>query len=84
MPRISAADLKSKGLLVRAFLRFLYAMTRRKVGRVVMPVQVMAHHPRILWGHGLLEDSLSRSRQVDEALKELVQVRVATLIGCPF
>jgi hypothetical protein len=84
MSRIVALDLKTKGLFTRGFLRFIYFMTRRKVGRVVMPVQAMAHQPRVLWGYGMMEDSLAHCHLVDEALKELAQVRVATLVGCPF
>ncbi len=84
MPRVDPVDPKTKGLLSRLFLRVVYAMTRRKVGRVVMPVQLLGHHPRLLFGYGMMEDSFARSHTVSEALKNLVQVRVASLIGCPF
>jgi hypothetical protein len=30
------------------FARGVYAVTRRKVGRMVEPVSVAAHHPRLL------------------------------------
>jgi len=49
-----------------------------------MPVQVTAHHARILWGYGQMEQSLMGSNLVDDKLKGLVQLRVATLVGCPF
>jgi hypothetical protein len=49
-----------------------------------MPVQITAHHPKILWGYGQMEQSLMSSKLVDEKLKGLVQLRVATLVGCPF
>jgi hypothetical protein len=32
------------------FVRIVYALTRRKVGRMVEPVAVAAHHPRLLLG----------------------------------
>jgi AhpD family alkylhydroperoxidase len=47
-------------------------------------VRVIAHHPRILWGYGQMEQSLMGSHRVDAALKELATLRTATLIGCPF
>jgi hypothetical protein len=68
------------GLLTRV----AYQLTKRKLGRVVMPVQIVAHHSRILWGHAQMELSLGASRLVDPSLKDLGQLRVATLIGCPF
>jgi hypothetical protein len=44
MARIRGADPSNQGLLSGLFTRIVYVMTRRKVGRVVMPVQLVAHH----------------------------------------
>lgn len=84
MARIRGADPRQQGLLGGLFTRIVYALTRRKVGRVVMPVQITAHHSTLLWGYGQMEQSLASSRLVDAALKDLGQLRVATLVGCPF
>jgi hypothetical protein len=84
MARISGADPGKQGLWSGLFTRIVYAMTKRKVGRVVMPVRIVAHHAKILWGYGQMEQSLLGSRQVDAGLKDLAQLRVATLVGCPF
>ncbi len=84
MARISGAPLHQGGFFRRLFVRIVYSLTRRKVGRVVMPVQVTAHHAKILWGYGQMEQSLQSSTLVDAKLKVLVQLRVATLVGCPF
>ena len=84
MARILGADFRQQGWLSGFFTRVVYALTRRKLGRVVMPVQVTAHHPRILWGYGQMEQSLMSSHLVSAELKELGQLRVATLVGCPF
>ena len=66
-------------------LRAVYFMTRRKLGKVVMPVQVTAHHPRLLlMGMAPMEQALAGCNRVDLALKELCSIRVATLVGCPF
>jgi hypothetical protein len=84
MARIPGAPIDRGGLFRRFFVRTVYSLTRRKLGRVVMPVQVTAHHAPILWRYGQMEQSMSASKLVDEKLKGLVTLRVATLIGCPF
>jgi hypothetical protein len=84
MARIPGADPSKQGLLRGLFTRIVYAMTKRKVGRVVMPVQLVAHHPKLLWGYGQMEQSLASSHLVGAGLKDLAQLRIATLVGCPF
>jgi hypothetical protein len=84
MARIGGADPSKQGLLQGLFTRIIYGMVKRKVGRVVMPVKIAAHHGKILWGYGQMEQSLLSSHLVDEALKNLGQLRVATLVGCTF
>ncbi|MGA8866408.1 MAG: hypothetical protein WB510_05540 [Candidatus Sulfotelmatobacter sp.] len=84
MARICGAPLNQGGLLRRLFVRIIYSLTRRKLDRVVMPVQVTAHHAKILWGYGQMEQSMLGSKLVDARLKGLAQLRVATLVGCPF
>jgi hypothetical protein len=84
MARIPGADPSKQGLLRGLFTRIVYAMTKRKVGRVVMPVQLVAHHPKLLWGYGQMEQSLACSHLVGAGLKDLAQLRIATLVGCPF
>lgn len=84
MSRISGADPSRQGFLSGLFTRLVYALTKRKLGRNVMPVQVTAHHSAILWGYGQMEQALASSHRVDAALKELATLRVATRVGCPF
>ncbi|MGC2196961.1 MAG: hypothetical protein WA628_19960 [Terriglobales bacterium] len=84
MARIGGAEPSQQGLLGGLLTRIVYALTKRKLGRVVMPVAVTAHHPQILWGYGQMEQSLLSSHRVETALKDLAMLRTATLIGCPF
>jgi len=84
MARIRGADPSKQGLLSGLFTRIIYAITKRKVGRVVMPVQLIAHHPKLLWSYGLMEQSFASSQLVGAGLKDIAQLRVATLVGCPF
>lgn len=78
MARIQGAE--PKGL----FTRLVYSFVKRKLGRVVMPVRIVAHHSKILWGYTQMERSLAFSHLTGSTLKNLAQLRVATLIGCPF
>lgn len=84
MARIEGADTSKQGFFQGMFTRIVYSMTKRKVGRVVMPVRIAAHHAKLLWGYGQMEQSLLGSRLVEEPLKNLAELRVATLVGCPF
>ena len=84
MARISGAPRNQGGLLRRLFVGIVYSMTRRRLGRVIMPIQVTAHHPRVFWGYLQMEQSQMGSKLVAEKLKGLAQLRVATLVGCPF
>lgn len=84
MARIPGANPSEQGLLKGLFTRLVYRLTRRKIGRVVVPVQIVAHHSKLLWGYGQMEQSLLSSRLVDASLKDIAQLRVATLVGCPF
>ena len=84
MARISGASASQGGLIRRLFIGMVYALTRRRLGRIVMPVQITAHHPRVLWGYVQMEQSQATSRLVDPKLKGLAELRVATLVGCPF
>jgi hypothetical protein len=66
------------------FARVVYALTRRKVGRMVEPASVAAHHPRLLLGMGAFEEALGRARRVPLRVKVLAELQVSTRIGCPF
>ena len=80
MSRIAGVENSSASL----FTRFVYWMTRRKLGRVVIPVKVHAHVPRLLRAVGEMEMGQAAVHTVDSALKELAAIKTATLIGCPF
>ncbi len=84
MARIEGADPRKQSGLAGWFTRIIYAMTKRKVGRVIEPTKITAHHSRILWGYGQMEQALGGSSLVDGVLKHLAEIRVATLVGCPF
>jgi len=84
MARIPGAPRTQGGPIRRLFVWIVYSLTRRRLGRVIMPIQVTAHHSRIFWGYLQMEQSQMGARLVDHKLKGLAELRVATLVGCPF
>ena len=84
MARIPGADPSRQSFFHGLFTRLVYSLTKRKVGRVVMPARIVAHHSKLLWGYGQMEQSLLGSGLVDASLKDVAELRVATLVGCPF
>jgi len=64
--------------------RFIYWMTQRKLGRIVSPLKVSAHHSRLLVAYGQMEMGQQAAHSVDAKLKALAEIKVALLIGCPF
>jgi hypothetical protein len=84
MARINGAPSNQGSPLRRLFVGLVYLVTRRRLGHVIMPVQVTAHHSRIFWGYLQMEQSQMSAKLVDPRLKGLAELRVATLVGCPF
>lgn len=72
------------------FTRLVYRFVRRKFGqltgqdRLVEPVKIAAHHPRLLRAMGQMEGGLGAARTVPAGLKVLASLQAASLIGCPF
>lgn len=84
MARISGAPVDKGGVLQQLFKRKVYARIMRKFGRVVMPVQITAHHPAIFRAYIGMERAQIASKLVDPKLKALAELRAATLVACPF
>jgi len=84
MARILGAPWNQGGPFRRLFVGLVYWLTKRRLDRLITPVQVTAHHSKILWGYAQMEQSQAGSKLVDPKLKGLAELRVATLVGCPF
>jgi hypothetical protein len=80
MARIRGVEANEAGI----FTRFIYWMTQRKLRRVVLPLKVTAHHPRLLIALGQMEMGQAAAHSVDAKIKALAGIKAATLIGCPF
>jgi len=84
MARIRGASSNQGGPIRQLFVGIVYALTRRRLHRVIMPIQVTAHHAKVLLGYVQMERSQAGSKLVDHKVKGLAELRVATLVGCPF
>lgn len=80
MARIRGIEAKEAGLVTR----FLYWMTKRRLGRVVLPFQITAHQPRLLRAIGEMEMKQHALETVEPKLKALAGIKAALLIGCHF
>ena len=80
MPRIPGVEHKDAGM----FARFAYWFTKRKFGHVMEGVKITAHSPRLLRGTGQMEMAQAKLKSVDAVLVALAEIKVATMIGCPF
>ena len=78
MGRIKAAP--KPGL----FGRIAYFLARRRFGQVPESLTIWAHDPPLLFRACAFEAASDRFRAVDAPLRHLVELRVATLVGCPF
>ncbi len=80
MARIRGIEAGEAGLLTR----FLYWMSRRKLGRVILPFRITAHQPRLLRAIGEMERGQQALQTVSAKLKALASIKTALLVGCPF
>jgi AhpD family alkylhydroperoxidase len=88
MSRIEGVTPARAGLFTGLLLRF----ARRKVGALagsspegaIGPLEAYAHRPRLLVGYGALEDATARSHTVPERLKQLAELKAATLTSCEY
>ncbi len=78
--RIEEMSQGKGGLLVKV----AYWFSLKRFGKIADPVKVMCRHIWVLLGSGAFEMVVERSKKVDTRLKELAQIKVAALIGCPW
>jgi len=70
--------------------RLVYWFVDRKFGkltgknRVIEPVKIAAHHPRLFRAIGKMEGGIEAARSIPADLKLLASLQAAMLIGCPF
>ncbi len=84
---VPAADASLKVKLVyRLGPRMMKKLTGREpqIGRGIEPMEIWAHHPKMMFGMGKFNQSVRKAHGVDERLKNLVELKGAQMIGCEF
>ena len=88
MTRISLIPANKAGL----FIRFVSLFTRRNVARLtgrapermMEPLEVYSHTPGLLLGYAMLEWAAASAHRVDERLRNLAELKAATLTQCEY
>lgn len=76
----------------RPGVRIAYFFTRRQLARLtgsrvegmIKPLEIYAHIPGLLRGYGRLEQATARLHYLDERLKNLAELKAATLTHCEY
>jgi hypothetical protein len=86
MARIQGVEAHEAGW----FTRLVYWLVQRKMGqltgkkKLIEPIKIMGHHPRLLKAVGQMEMGQEAARSVPVLLKSLASIKAATLVGCPY
>jgi 4-carboxymuconolactone decarboxylase len=72
------------------FTRLVYWLVKREVNnrtgksRLLEPIKITAHHPRLLRALGQMEGGQAAAKSVPASLKPLASLKAARQVGCPF
>ena len=64
--------------------RFIYWLIKRRLGRISPGVRIRARDPKLLELASRMDMHTAASVTVLANLKELAQIKVAVMVGCPF
>ena len=64
--------------------RFIYWLVKRRLGRISPAVRIRARDPKLLVLAGRMDLHTAASSTIPANLKELAQIKVAVMVGCPF
>jgi 4-carboxymuconolactone decarboxylase len=88
MSRIAGVSRQQAGPITRVILSLARRKTRQLAGReterMIQPVEMYAHAPRLLIGYGMLEEATAKLHRVEERLKTLAELKAATLTQCEY
>ncbi len=62
----------------------IYRALKKRIGRVPRSKTLAAHHTPTLLASTWMDSVCASARTVPPVLKELAQLKVAALVGCPF
>lgn len=65
------------------FTKFIFWRTKRRYGHVLLSTRIRANDPTLLVLAELMSRYTSSPGALSPKLKELVQLKVAAMVGCP-
>jgi AhpD family alkylhydroperoxidase len=71
-------------LLLWAGRRATAKLTGRRTERMIEPMELYAHAPRLLLGYGMFEQATAKLHRVPERLKTLAELKAAALTTCEY
>ena len=77
-----AAGVAERDLTLKS--RIILALIKRRLGRATKATLIRAHHPALLEYSSRMDQFVAAKGLVPLNLKELAQVKVAMMVGCPF
>jgi hypothetical protein len=80
MARLAGVSDSQAGLMTRA----AFSGAKRMVGKVPLPMRIMALNPWVMRAYGGFEMAIRRARRLEPNLKELASIKVAAMVGCVF
>ncbi len=64
--------------------RFIFWVAKRWLRRILRGMRVRALDPKLLRASSKMDFYTASKRSVPAVLKELAQIKVAMMVGCPF
>lgn len=80
MNRVTGVQDREAGLRTR----LIYWLVERRLGLVPLGVRIRARDPKLLALAGRMDLHVASRGVVAQRLKELAQLKVAVMVGCPF
>jgi hypothetical protein len=80
MARVSGVSDREAGMMTRA----AYMGAKRMVGKVPLPMRIMALNPWVMRAYGAFEMAMGRAKTVEPGLKALASIKAAGMVGCVF
>ncbi len=80
MARLEGISDADAGFLTRQ----VYRGAARKLGTVPDPLRLMAHSTPVMFADVLFELAWAKAKNIDPVLRDLCQLKVASMVGCVF
>jgi hypothetical protein len=71
-------------MLSRLKIFIVRRLARKRLGRDIAPLDILASHPGVLVPYAQFGAALDKTNLVSAKLKRLGQLRAAKLVECPF